>query len=107
MLDEIAKRRFHRIAGQIGKAQNRLESHIRGLHGEAGTLSRLLEDYLEGLERITGVTPETARIRHEIETALAVFADPRVVPAIDAVQQHLDIAATELAQLVGALPKSP
>ncbi len=107
MVNELAKRRFERMAGLIATAQNRYEEHMRGLNKEAAELERLLSSFIHDLERTGGVTTETTRIRSEVQAALKVFEDPHVIPALDAANQHFDTAAVELAQLVEALPKTP
>lgn len=106
VIDELAKRRFERIAGLIASAQVRYEEHMRGINNEAAELERLLRDFIAGLEKINGPTTESTKISNELDAALNIFVDPQVMSALDAANQYFDTAAIELAQLVSALPKT-
>lgn len=103
VIDELTKRRFVRISNNLGKAEQELEIHIRGMSAEAANIERYLIDFLDELERISGPTAETKQIRTEVETAFEVFGTSDAMAAVNAGQRHFSDAADNLARLVGAL----
>ena len=100
-MDELARQRFVQNANAIASNQTRFELAMRELNSATLTLEAYLGENLDSLERINGQSPDTLRIRAEVEAGKRTFADS--VAAIDAVKQHLDLAAVELARLVGAI----
>lgn len=105
-VDELARRRFERIANRIAKNESVYEEAMRDLNGAIHMLEIDLIDYLDNLERVTGVIPETKRIREEIEHAWKIFNDMKLIPAVDAVLQTFSEASVSLAQLIGALDRN-
>ena len=101
-MDDLARRRFELIANSVAVNQNRFELAMRELNDSTQTLQALVGAQLDALERITGMTPDITRIRSEADAGVSTFET--AVAAIDAVKQHLDSAAVELARLVGAIP---
>lgn len=107
-MDDLSKRRFERQAHKINARLVALEEHLRGINHQAAELHRLLSDQLDTIERVTGPTDETRRIRREIDQMMMLFEeDAAVMPALDALGMIFDEASISLAALAGALPPPP
>ena len=104
-MDELAKKRFEKIAKGIAFNLQMGKQAVSDMNAAAASLEVLLTQYLEGLQRVTGMTRDIERIEHEIRVSWKTFEEPEIVAAIDAAFDHFDTASVALARLVDAVPK--
>jgi signal transduction histidine kinase len=104
-MDELALRRFNRAAASVARKLAQYDKALMQLNEAALSLEALLNTQIDMIERVSGETASTQKIRAEIAQAWNVFNDDKAIPAIEAVLQHFDTASVELGELVGALPK--
>ena len=77
------------------------------LNDSAQLMYTLLSGNLDLIERaLGGATPETIRMRSEVEQAWSALTADTVMPALEAVIEHFSTASTDLARYVGSLPSS-
>ena len=102
-MDDIAKRKFDRIAGLIARDQIELEAHIRGINSAAIGVERLLVQYLDLFEGSHGPSDEILDIRRTLEATFDIFKDIRIFPALDSAQHSFDEIVIRIARLAGSL----
>ena len=101
--DELQRRRFERHVNSIAKTMTDLDETITTLNRNAHTLYTLLTVVLDDIERLHGETAEIKRLRTELEQTHKIFADPLVLPAIEAGLQTFGDIAEQIAKMVGSL----
>jgi|GEM_PF-3636584 len=106
-MDELAKRRFDRLADIIGKNLDQYNEGLVILSRSILTLKATLEAYMDGLERVANDTEQYEKIkemRAELERVWQNFNADTAMPAIEAVLPDIGKVAESIGVLVNAIP---
>lgn len=103
-IDELSRRKFEIQAGAIARALIELNDCITKISQSGVALEAILVAYLDGLERVSGTTPETEEIRALIDSSYARLNDPSIIAALESVGQDFSDAAEKIGRIAGALP---